>query len=357
MLKTLLVVLLFIFICLNPLSIHAQLQSDSNTVTTRVGNPIITDSGWPVQDRSMITQGTRGPYGHDRLYGLGLQSLDIANVAGTPIFSTFDGVVTTACNDGQTSCNTYSGCNYNGCGYGKHVVVTSEVNGQSAQVFFGHFSQIQVQQGQTVTKGTQLGLMGTTGFSTGVHLHWEFRNLAMAQPNIPNDIVPAGCDSGGPQCSPLFIPTAESLLQPQNSYWFLLHRQSNREELFRGVPGDTSQSTLIKTFNVKTGRPGERPTPLPQLAGEDYWVITSKEVATTDETAPYFLTLNIPVLEPYYGPIPYNECSGAQCDWILPGAFGLHGVNGDNSRLSSGNPGSSGCIRHTNEDITYLYNL
>ena len=53
--------------------------------------------------------------------------------------------------------------------------------------------------------------------------------------------------------------------------------------------------------------------------------------------------------------MPYTECNG-QCNWILPGAFGLHGVNGDLSRLSIENPGSSGCIRHSDEDITYLYN-
>ena len=57
-----------------------------------------------------------------------------------------------------------------------------------------------------------------------------------------------------------------------------------------------------------------------------------------------------------FGPTPYIECDG-QCNWILPGAFGLHGVNGNSEKLSEFDLGSSGCIRHSNEDITYLYNL
>lgn len=151
-----------------------------------------------------------------------------------------------------------------------------------------------------------------------------------------------------------------------DSYWFVLHRKSNTEELLKGTPGDKSKSSLVKKFNVKTGIPGERPTPLPGLLGREYWVLTD-EFETPDnlETSPYFLTLDVPVtdFEPY-GPVGYEECDGPaspnrgeQCNWITPGAFGLHGVASDSSRLSVDNPGSSGCIRHSDEDITYLFNL
>lgn len=144
----------------------------------------------------------------------------------------------------------------------------------------------------------------------------------------------------------------------KDSYWFLLHRKSNMEYLYIGSPGDKENSALVNTFQVKTGIPGERPTPLPQLVGKDYWTIISKRKATSDETAPYFLTLNVPFTsEPPYGPEPYKECNGEQCNWQTPGEFGLHGVNGQPERLTQKDPGSSGCIRHTDEDITYLYNL
>ncbi len=146
--------------------------------------------------------------------------------------------------------------------------------------------------------------------------------------------------------------------EPPKQYWFMLHRKSQVEMLYYGEPGNTSNSSLIKTFYVKTGVPGKKPTPLPSLVGREYWLLVGKEEAFDNpETAPYFLTLDVPVGdEEPYGPSPYLECDG-QCNWELPGYFGLHGVAGDPSKLSTENEGSSGCIRHTDEDITYLYNL
>ena len=114
----------------------------------------------------------------------------------------------------------------------------------------------------------------------------------------------------------------------------------------------------MKAFKVKTGVPGDSPTPLPQLLGRRYWLITDKtDSSDNPETAPYFISLDIPVSEEYpYGPITYDECNG-ECNWEIPGYFGLHGVNGDMEKLSEQSPGSLGCIRHSNEDITYLFNL
>lgn len=140
-------------------------------------------------------------------------------------------------------------------------------------------------------------------------------------------------------------------------YWLMLHRKSSIEYLYFGIPGQITKSQLVKTFKVKSGIPGERPTPLPNLVNKEYWLITSKESSDNLEVAPYFLTLNIPGIEnESFGPEPYLECNG-QCNWILPGAFGLHGINGDTQKLADENIGSSGCIRHSDEDITYLYQL
>lgn len=140
-------------------------------------------------------------------------------------------------------------------------------------------------------------------------------------------------------------------------YWLVLERGENKEYLYHGKPGETHESRLIKEFNVKTGIPGERPTPLPLFFGKDYWKIVKKYPSYDNpETSPYFLELDIPIEDGAFGPIPYPECSG-QCYWELPGYFGLHGINGDDSKLSADDPGSSGCIRHSDEDIAYLYNL
>ncbi len=140
-------------------------------------------------------------------------------------------------------------------------------------------------------------------------------------------------------------------------YWFLLKRASNVEHLYQGVPGNINRSRLIKTFFVKTGIAQKRPTPLPQLVGREYWNIVKKEFAHNPQTGPYFLTLDVPASGDWpYGPVPYEECDG-QCDWVTPGYFGLHGVGDDITRLTQHDPGSSGCIRHSNEDIAYLYQL
>lgn len=156
-----------------------------------------------------------------------------------------------------------------------------------------------------------------------------------------------------------FKPSEQTNIStPQKSHWLILHRKTGKEFLYYGVLGDRNNSKIVRTFQVKPGVAGESPTPLPSLLGRKYWLITKKESsADNPETAPYFLTLDIPATGEFpYGPDPYPECNG-ECDWILPGYFGLHGVNGNNSKLSTEDLGSSGCVRHSDEDITYLFNL
>jgi murein DD-endopeptidase MepM/ murein hydrolase activator NlpD len=57
-------------------------------------------------------------------------------------------------------------------GYGNLVVVD---HGNGLSTAYGHMSSIAVSSGQSVAQGTVLGGMGTTGNSTGVHLHFEVR--------------------------------------------------------------------------------------------------------------------------------------------------------------------------------------
>ncbi len=57
-----------------------------------------------------------------------------------------------------------------GRGYGIQSVVNHE-NGYKTR--YAHMSQIYVSVGQRVSKGEVIGMIGTTGFSTGTHLHFE----------------------------------------------------------------------------------------------------------------------------------------------------------------------------------------
>lgn len=59
-----------------------------------------------------------------------------------------------------------------GGGYGLHVIVD---HGNGMQTLYGHASKTFVKNGQTVDKGQTLAMQGSTGWSTGVHLHFEVR--------------------------------------------------------------------------------------------------------------------------------------------------------------------------------------
>ncbi len=84
--------------------------------------------------------------------------IDIAKPAGTPIYSVLDGVVTTV--------------RYGTTGYGYYVMVD---HGGGFVTLYAHCSKLVVSQGQRVTAGTKIAEVGTTGSSTGNHLHFETR--------------------------------------------------------------------------------------------------------------------------------------------------------------------------------------
>ncbi|MBP9691451.1 M23 family metallopeptidase [Candidatus Woesebacteria bacterium] len=86
-------------------------------------------------------------------------ALDIANRASPPILASDTGTVT------YTGCLTY--------GYGCHIIID---HGNGFQSLYGHLSSIEANAGQVVSKGQRIGAMGSTGRSTGTHLHFEIRS-------------------------------------------------------------------------------------------------------------------------------------------------------------------------------------
>lgn len=58
-------------------------------------------------------------------------------------------------------------------GYGKYVIID---HGNGIQTLYGHTSEILVKEGQQVTIGQQIAKVGSTGYSTGPHVHFEYRN-------------------------------------------------------------------------------------------------------------------------------------------------------------------------------------
>lgn len=82
--------------------------------------------------------------------------MDIANDMGTPIVATADGTV------------EYAG--WNSGGYGNMVDIN---HGNGIMTRYGHAEQVVVATGQTVKRGQVIAYMGSTGFSTGPHVHYE----------------------------------------------------------------------------------------------------------------------------------------------------------------------------------------
>jgi murein DD-endopeptidase MepM/ murein hydrolase activator NlpD len=70
-------------------------------------------------------------------------------------------------------------------GYGSHVFV---VHDNGTQSLYAHMSRVDVTQGQRVTKETQLGLVGVTGWTTGSHLHVEVYQNSV--PTNPLEVLP-----------------------------------------------------------------------------------------------------------------------------------------------------------------------
>ncbi len=83
--------------------------------------------------------------------------LDIGAEEGTRIRNVLDGTVTTVGEDSRA---------------GKYIIVT---HSDSFQTFYCHCSEILAEEGMKLRKGETLALVGSTGWSTGPHLHFEVR--------------------------------------------------------------------------------------------------------------------------------------------------------------------------------------
>ncbi|MEG4072649.1 peptidoglycan DD-metalloendopeptidase family protein [Microcoleus sp. Pol14C2] len=121
---------------------------------------------WP--SKGVLTSGYGWRWG--RMH----KGIDIAGPIGTPIVAASDGVVTYA--------------QWNDGGYGYLVEITHP---DGTETVYAHNSRILVQKGQKVAQGEQISEMGSTGFSTGPHLHFEIHPAGQGAINpmafLPDD--------------------------------------------------------------------------------------------------------------------------------------------------------------------------
>ncbi len=94
--------------------------------------------------------------------------IDLAGPTGTPIHATADGIVREAA--------------WNNGGYGRLIKID---HGRGIETRYAHLSSMSVSPGQRVTRGQVIGRMGSTGRSTGSHLHYEVRIDGRAVNPIP----------------------------------------------------------------------------------------------------------------------------------------------------------------------------
>ncbi|MFC1598679.1 peptidoglycan DD-metalloendopeptidase family protein [Patescibacteria group bacterium] len=131
-----------------PIKPNTQLASLKQIFTpSHINVPTGTKMSWP-------------SYAHriSQYYSWRHLGLDIDGEFGDPIWAAEDGIVTKVA--------------YLKYGYGYHVIVD---HGGGKTSLYAHFQKIYVNQGQAVARGDVLGEMGSTGYSTGSHLHLEIR--------------------------------------------------------------------------------------------------------------------------------------------------------------------------------------
>jgi murein DD-endopeptidase MepM/ murein hydrolase activator NlpD len=104
---------------------------------------------WPVQG-GVISQGFRA--GH--------RAIDIAAPIGTPVYAADNGIVIQA--------------GYSKDGYGGRVIIDHQID---YVTLYAHLSQALVEVGDVVQKGQIIGYVGSTGNSTGPHIHFEIRDF------------------------------------------------------------------------------------------------------------------------------------------------------------------------------------
>jgi murein DD-endopeptidase MepM/ murein hydrolase activator NlpD len=138
--------------------LQAQFDAQARTVGGGTGR-----FGWP--ERGVITQNfgctdfllepidNNCPTRHTHT------GLDIAAVSGTPIGAADAGIV------------SFTNFGYGG-GYGNYIIVT---HGNGYSTLYAHLSAISVSVNQAVQRGQRIGAEGSTGNSTGPHLHFEIR--------------------------------------------------------------------------------------------------------------------------------------------------------------------------------------
>lgn len=135
----------------------AKQAGKSSESTDSVAPPVVSSGGKFVRPSSGgVSQGF-GPASGANGYTFH-NGVDFSGSVGSPIVAAAAGTVITASGGGP---------------YGNHVMISHFLDGQVYTTVYAHMSSLSVRAGQTVSQGQQVGTLGSTGNSTGPHLHFE----------------------------------------------------------------------------------------------------------------------------------------------------------------------------------------
>ena len=121
--------------------------------------------GWPCPSTKLVTSGVGARWGTIH------KGLDIGASMGSEIVASEGGTVVIASNTCDHNYGKDGSCGCGG-GYGNYVVIN---HGNGFLTLYGHLTKAEVSVGEKVDKGDRIGISGTTGWSTGPHLHFELR--------------------------------------------------------------------------------------------------------------------------------------------------------------------------------------
>jgi len=121
--------------------------------------------------------------------------VDLAVPLGTPVFAAADGVVVLA--------RPMTDASGNLVGYGNYVILQHDTG---LKTLYGHLLLIGVKEGDVVKRGQLIGLVGSTGNSTGPHTHFEVR--VDNSPVDPMQLLPAPDPQAAPTAAP--VPASAS---------------------------------------------------------------------------------------------------------------------------------------------------
>lgn len=137
----------------NRIVVKGTKETSSENTSSQSGNSATGSFIWPVPNTYNVTSG----YGYR--WGTIHTGIDISNgVTDETIVASDSGTVTWA--------------GYDNSGYGNYVVID---HGNGYQTLYGHCNSVYVSQGEYVSQGQSIAGMGSTGDSTGTHLHFEIR--------------------------------------------------------------------------------------------------------------------------------------------------------------------------------------